>query len=156
MRDLLEERFPPQQNGTNPIVFHVSSGKLTDKATKDAVTDAVKAMSQAPHVHSVTNPLSSSGETAGLLSDDKRYAFAPVLMSIDSGDLDREASQKVFDATKPASDAGIEVAAAASDALPLAPLGENADNRPKGQDSRTLMLASFIDETTGCVRSGSD
>ena len=28
--DLLAERFPPQQNGKNPIVFHAASGKVTD------------------------------------------------------------------------------------------------------------------------------
>jgi len=28
--DLLAAKFPPQQNGANPIVFHVKTGKLTD------------------------------------------------------------------------------------------------------------------------------
>ena len=29
--DLLAAKFPPQQNGSSPIVFHVSKGKITDK-----------------------------------------------------------------------------------------------------------------------------
>ena len=33
VKDLLEPRFPPQQNGVNPIVFDVSTGKLTDEPT---------------------------------------------------------------------------------------------------------------------------
>jgi uncharacterized membrane protein YdfJ with MMPL/SSD domain len=114
VHDLLAERFPPQQNGTNPIVFHVESGKLTDQASSDAVTSAVKALRSAPHVHSVTNPISSDGKTAGLLSQDGRTGFAPVLLDVGSGELDEPMSQRIFDATKPAQDAGIEVAAAGS------------------------------------------
>ena len=47
-KDLLEERFPPQQNGVNPIVFDVSTGKLTDDDDKQAVTDSVKAIAAVP------------------------------------------------------------------------------------------------------------
>ena len=36
-KDLLEERFPPQQNGVNPIVFDVSTGRLTDDDTTELV-----------------------------------------------------------------------------------------------------------------------
>jgi uncharacterized membrane protein YdfJ with MMPL/SSD domain len=114
LQDLLAERFPPQQNGTSPIVFHVATGKLTDKSNADAVTSSVKALKKAPHVHSVTNPVSSDGQTAGLLSKDGTTGFAPVLLDIGSGELDEPISQRVFDATKPARDAGIKVAAAGS------------------------------------------
>ncbi len=34
VKDLLAEKFPPQQNGVNPIVFDVSEGKLTDEDNK--------------------------------------------------------------------------------------------------------------------------
>lgn len=115
VKDLLTEKFPPQQNGTNPIVFDVSEGKLTDQEYKQAITDAVKGMRKAPHVYSVTNPLSSSGQTAGLLSKDKQTAFAPVLLDIDSSVLDAPTAQRVFDeATEPAAKAGIAVAAGGS------------------------------------------
>jgi uncharacterized membrane protein YdfJ with MMPL/SSD domain len=114
VHDLLAERFAPQQNGTNPIVFHVRTGKLTDKGNADAVTASVQALRKAPHVHSVTNPVSSDGKTAGLLSDDGRTAFAPVLLDIGSGELDETVAERVFATTKPASDAGIDVAAAGS------------------------------------------
>ena len=72
------------------------------------------ALRKAPQVHSVTNPVSSNGQTAGLLSKDGRTGFAPVLLDIGSGVLDEEISQWVFDTTKPARDAGIKVAAAGS------------------------------------------
>ena len=41
VQDLLTERFPPQQNGANPIVFHVDTGKLSDSEYKPAVTASV-------------------------------------------------------------------------------------------------------------------
>ncbi|WP_406033930.1 MMPL family transporter [Nocardioides sp. NBC_00163] len=110
-KDLLSDRFPPQQNGVNPIVFHVSKGKLTDSANKQAVDSAVKEIGKQPHVHTVTNPLSSDGQTAGLLSKDGRTAFAPVLMDVGSGDLTEEIAGDVLDATHPAQDAGITTAA---------------------------------------------
>ena len=113
-KDLLEERFPPQQNGVNPIVFDVSTGKLTDDANKQAVTDSVKALKALPHVYSVTNPLSSDGQTAGLLAKDGQTAFAPVLLDIGSGELTTELAQEILDATEPAQKAGITVAAAGS------------------------------------------
>lgn len=113
-KDLLSDRFPPQQNGVNPIVFHVSKGKLTDSANKQAVDDAVKEIGKQPHVHTVTNPLSSDGQTAGLLSKDGRTAFAPVLMDVGSGDLTEKIAGDVLDATHPAQDAGITTAAGGS------------------------------------------
>jgi uncharacterized membrane protein YdfJ with MMPL/SSD domain len=111
-KDLLEEKFPPQQNGANPIVFDISSGKLTDSQYQTAVQDSVKAIKKQPHVYSVTNPLTSGGQTAGLLSKDKQTAFAPVLMDVSSGDLTEEIAQNVMDATDPAQKAGITTAAA--------------------------------------------
>ena len=56
VKDLLEEKFPPQQNGVNPIVLHVDTGKLTDSTNKPAVKQAIQDLKAAPHVYSVTNP----------------------------------------------------------------------------------------------------
>jgi uncharacterized membrane protein YdfJ with MMPL/SSD domain len=111
-KDLLQDRFPPQQNGANPIVFDIKSGKLTDDKYKQAITDSVKAIKKQPHVYSVTNPLTSNGQTAGLLAKDKQTAFAPVLMDVTSSDLTEEIAQDVMNATEPAQKAGITVAAA--------------------------------------------
>ena len=112
VQDLLTDRFPPQQNGANPIVFHVDHGKLTDQDNKQAVKAAVKGLRAAPHVYSVTSPLSDAGQTAGLLSDDKQTAFAPVLLDVGSAELDEQIASTVFQSTKPASSAGIQVEAA--------------------------------------------
>ena len=50
--DLLTSRFPPQQNGSSPVVFHVTRGKITDPANKQAVESSYKALAKAPHVAS--------------------------------------------------------------------------------------------------------
>ncbi|MFC5178790.1 MMPL family transporter [Nocardioides taihuensis] len=114
VKDLLEEKFPPQQNGVNPIILHVDSGKLTDAANKAAVKQAVQDLRAAPHVYSVTNPLSSSGQTAGLLSDDARTGFVPVLLDVNSGAVDEDLANQIFSTADPARDAGIEVEAGGS------------------------------------------
>lgn len=113
-KDLLQDRFPPQQNGVNPIVFDVSTGKLTDAAYKQAVNESVKAIRQEPPVSSATSPLSSAGQNAGLVAKDGQTAFAPVLLDLGSGDLTPEIAQGIVDATKPARDAGVTIAAAGS------------------------------------------
>ena len=114
VKDLLTNRYPPQQNGVNQIVFDVQQGKLTDNANKQATTASVKAIRKQPHVFSVTNPVSSDGKTAGLLSKDEQTAFAPVLLDIGSGELTEDIAGGVMDATEPARNAGIETAAAGS------------------------------------------
>ncbi|MEX2275166.1 MAG: hypothetical protein WEA10_06345 [Actinomycetota bacterium] len=35
--DLLARDFPPQQNGSSPIVFHAASGRVTDANAKAAI-----------------------------------------------------------------------------------------------------------------------
>jgi uncharacterized membrane protein YdfJ with MMPL/SSD domain len=137
VKDLLTERFPPQQNGVNPIVFDVLSGKLTDDANKAAIKESIQALRKTPHVYSVTNPLSSSGQTAGLLSKDKQTAFAPVLLNVDSGDLDVEIADRVFDATEPAQKAGIKVAAAGS-------LGTELSDQPTESSEIVGILAAML------------
>ncbi|HEX3222794.1 MAG TPA: MMPL family transporter [Nocardioides sp.] len=113
-KDLLQAKFPPQQNGANPIVFDIRQGKLTDQQYKKAIQDSVKEIKKQPHVFSVTNPLSNAGKTAGLLSKDKHTAFAPVLMDVSGSDLTTGIAQDVMDATEPAQKAGITTAAAGS------------------------------------------
>lgn len=113
-KDLLQDRFPPQQNGANPIVFDISSGRLGDDGYKKAVNESVKAIRQQPHVYSATSPLSSAGQNAGLVAEDGQTAFTPVLLDIGSGELTTEIAQRIVDATEPAQRAGVTVAAAGS------------------------------------------
>ena len=107
--DMLRAEFPPQQNGLSPLVFHVSSGKLTDPANKKAVEDALRAIEAMPEVHTVISPFSRAGES--FVSDDGRTAVAQVLMGLDWGKLDKEMASRVLAAADPARAAGIQVEA---------------------------------------------
>ena len=117
--DLLAAKFPPQQNGSNPIVFHVSKGKLTDSANKGAIEDSYKALLKAPHVYSATDPFKNAA--AGLVSPDGRFVFIPVLLNIGNGQVTESLAQQIFDATKPAQKQGIEVAAGGTIGSALSP-----------------------------------
>ena len=112
--DLLADQFPPQQNGTNPIVFHVDSGKITDSDNEKAINQAAKAIQGMPDVVSAPSPFSD--DTGGAyISKDKTTAFIPVLLNISSADLDEDEAQAVLDAAeKPAEPLGMEVAAGGS------------------------------------------
>jgi uncharacterized membrane protein YdfJ with MMPL/SSD domain len=73
--DLLASRFPPRQNGSSPVVFHVAKGKITDAANKQAVESSYKALSKAPHVASAPDPFANAA--SGLVSKDAKTAFTP-------------------------------------------------------------------------------
>jgi uncharacterized membrane protein YdfJ with MMPL/SSD domain len=111
--DVLAERFPPQQNGTNPIVFHVASGKITDSDNTKAINQAAAAIRGMPDVVSAPSPFGDESST--LVSKDEKTAFIPVLLDISSADLDEEEAQAVLDAAeKPTVPLGMEVAAGGS------------------------------------------
>src|SRR5215831_1524820 len=107
--DLLAAKFPPQQNGSSPIVFHVTKGKITDKANQDAVESSYKALLKVPGVYSATDPFGNS--SSALVSKDGHTAWTPVLLKISNGQVTEALAQRVFDATKPAQKQHIEVAA---------------------------------------------
>ena len=117
--DLLATKFPPQQNGSSPIVFHAVKGKITDKDNKNAVEASYKALLKAPHVYSATDPFGSS--SSALISTDDRTAFSPVLLNISSGQVTEELAQRIFDATAAARKQGIEVAAGGTIGTALSP-----------------------------------
>ena len=84
--DLLAANFPPQQNGSSPLVFHTTAGKLTDGAEKasdpgrrEAVEGPARVLGDRP-----VRPAAQSG----LVSKDRTYAFIPVVLDIDAGQLD--------------------------------------------------------------------
>jgi uncharacterized membrane protein YdfJ with MMPL/SSD domain len=112
--DILAAKFPPQQNGTNPIVFHVDEGKLTDPANERAMDATFALMKAGPHVHSVSNPVGKNGKAAGILSDDERTGIMPVLLDIGSGFVTVNLADAILEATEPARTAGIDVAVGGS------------------------------------------
>ena len=117
--DLLAANFPPQQNGSNPIVFHVSKGKITDTANKNAVEASYKALVKAPDVYSATDPFGKS--SAALVSTDAHTLFIPVLLKVSNGQVTEELARRIFAATAPAQKQGIEVAAGGTIGSALSP-----------------------------------
>jgi uncharacterized membrane protein YdfJ with MMPL/SSD domain len=125
--DLLEEEFPPQQNGSSPIVFHAPDGSITTDEHKSAVESSVKAITKVPHVASATDPFANSA--AGLVSKDGTAAFSPVLMDLASSELDEDEAQAVLDAAQPARDAGLVVEAGGPIGSTLAPIDTESSER---------------------------
>ena len=117
--DLLAANFPPQQNGSNPIVFHVVKGNITTGANKNAVEASYKALAKAPHVYSATDPFGKS--SSALTSADHRTVFIPVLLKISNGQVTEDVARRIFDATKPAQKQGIQVAAGGTMGSALSP-----------------------------------
>src|SRR5215475_3958827 len=117
--NLLAANFPPQQNGSNPIVFHVAKGNITTGANKDAVEASYKALAKAPHVYSATDPFGKS--SSALTSADHRTVFIPVLLKISNGQVTEDVARRIFDATKPAQKQGIQVAAGGTMGSALSP-----------------------------------
>ncbi len=108
--DILAQRFPPQQNGTNPFLFHVDQGKLTDPANAAAIDTTFEAIRSNEAVFSVLNPVGSKGEQAGIITKDETTAFMPVLLNIESGFITTDLADRILSATAPARKAGIDVA----------------------------------------------
>ncbi len=111
--DLLADRFPPQQNGQNPIIFRAPSGeKVTDSANKQAIQESFKAIKNLPHVFSAISPFSQRGQ--GQLSKDERTAFITVLLDIGSEEITQPIAESFLKAAQPGREAGMEVAAGGS------------------------------------------
>jgi uncharacterized membrane protein YdfJ with MMPL/SSD domain len=110
--DLLEARFPPQQNGSNPLVFHTSTGKVTDASNKQAIEAAYKQLKTLRHVATVVDPFSQQG--AHQISRDKKTAFIPVLLDVGGAELTQEIAESVIHAGNPGVKAGMEVAVGGS------------------------------------------
>jgi uncharacterized membrane protein YdfJ with MMPL/SSD domain len=110
--DLLASRFPPQQNGSNPLVFHARTGKVTDADAKQAIQASLTRLKKLPHVVAAVDPFSQRG--AAQISKDKTTAFIPVLLDVSGDELTQEIAESVLDAGKPAARAGLQVAVGGS------------------------------------------
>jgi uncharacterized membrane protein YdfJ with MMPL/SSD domain len=102
--DLLADRFPPQQNGANPVVFHVDSGTLDDGGTRQkAINSAATELRKLDYVYSAVNPFSQQGQAQ--LSQDQKTAFISILLTVGSDSLTTEQAQEVLDTAQPFADA---------------------------------------------------
>ncbi len=110
--NLLADRFPPQQNGSNPLVFHTLTGKVTDANAKQAIEASYQRVKKLPHVALAVDPFSQRG--ASQISKDKQTAFIPVLLDVGGDELTQEVAESVLDAGNPARRAGMQVAVGGS------------------------------------------
>ena len=107
-QDLLSSKLPEQAYGSNPVVVHTGKGKLTDSAPKKAIEDTVTALGKDPGVIKATDPLKGANNPA--LSKDGQSAYISVFLRQGPADLTEDDAQKVIDASKPLSDAGLDTA----------------------------------------------
>ena len=107
--ELLEDQFPPQQNGKNPIVFRATKGKVTDATNKQAIEQSYKNIKGLPHFYSATDPFSQEGQAQ--ISKDKTTAFIAVLLSVPNSEITEGLAEKYLNAAEPARKAGMKVAA---------------------------------------------
>jgi uncharacterized membrane protein YdfJ with MMPL/SSD domain len=110
--NLLAARFPPQQNGSNPLVFHARTGKVTDASAKEAIQASYARVKKLPHVAAAVDPFSQRG--AAQVSKDKETAFIPVLLDVSGDELTQEIAESVLAAGRPAAKAGLQVAVGGS------------------------------------------
>ena len=111
--DLLASRFPPQQNGNNPIVFHVTHGQAHRRGQQEGDQRVRQGAAKQPHVSSAPNPFSQAAPRACSQGQADRVHAGPARHRL--GDLTEEIADDVFDATEPGREgAGIEVAAGGS------------------------------------------
>jgi uncharacterized membrane protein YdfJ with MMPL/SSD domain len=107
--ELLEDQFPPQQNGKNPIVFRATKGTVTDSTNKPAIVQSYKNMKALPHFDSAVNPFSQEGQAQ--ISKDKKTAFIAVLLKVPNSEITEDLAQSYLDAAEPARKVGMKVAA---------------------------------------------
>ncbi len=108
-QDLLADNLPAQAYGTNPVVLKVDKGKLSDSANSKAIGKTVDDLRNQPDVRSAVSPLSKEGAAA--LSKNGQIGYIIVTLKPGPSQLSEEDAEEIFDATAPASDAGIDVSA---------------------------------------------
>ncbi|HEY2600875.1 MAG TPA: MMPL family transporter [Thermoleophilaceae bacterium] len=107
---LLDQRFPVQANGSNPIVMKAPGGaKLSDQRYADAVGATTDQLRKEPGVASATSPLSQAGKA--FLSKDGEIGYISVVLKDSPSQLTEDDAHQILKAEQPARDAGLQVAA---------------------------------------------
>ena len=103
--NLLETRFPSQQDPTASIVFATRTGTLSDATDRAAIGKVLATVSRLPGVANVTNPFG----TVPRVSADGRIAVATASYDGSFADLPKGAFEALESAGAPARAAGIDV-----------------------------------------------
>ena len=106
--ELLEDNLPEQAYGSNPLAFEAHQGKLTEPKYAKAIEASAKRLQELPEVNSALDPLSKKGMEAGLLSEDGKIAYVPVVLGVGPSEMTEAKANAVLDAARPAEEAGLE------------------------------------------------
>ena len=105
---LLEQRFPSQANGTNPVVLRAPDGaKLSASKYKAPIDDTVSALRKDPDVRDATSPLSSKGSS--LLTKHAGIGYIALNLRPGPSDLSTDDAERIVALADPAREAGLEV-----------------------------------------------
>ncbi len=103
-QNLLNDRFPSQENGTNPVVIVSHGARLDGGANRKAVNTTVTNLRQVPHVTKAVSPFSAEGS----LTKNGQIASIPVTLNVGAADLTNSQAEAVSDAADPARNAGLD------------------------------------------------
>ncbi len=105
--DLLEQRFPSQANGTNPVVLRAPAGTdITASKYKQPIDDTVAALKKDPDVRSATSPLAKG---SALLAKDKKIGYIALNLRPSPSELTTDDAERIVALADPARDAGLDV-----------------------------------------------
>ena len=105
--NLLEKSFPTQSGDTNQIVWHTSSGSVSDPKYKDRISAMLAKVEKGPNVVEVKSPFDKAN--AGQISKDGRTAYATVNMNKLFQDLPKSSYTKLIDTAEAARTDGLQV-----------------------------------------------
>jgi RND superfamily putative drug exporter len=103
---LLESHFPAQAGDSDQIVFHATTGTLSDATTRAAVRATLAAVAHVPHVTGVVSPYSNPHA----LSRDRTIGFATVTFDERGDALPTNAVKRVISVAQSARSATLQVA----------------------------------------------
>ena len=106
--ELLQDRFPSQANGTNPVVLRAPGGKkITASQYQQPIDATVKALKADPDVRGATSPLSGKG--SALLAKDKTIGYIALRLKPSPSDLSTDDAERIVALADPARRAGLDV-----------------------------------------------
>ena len=106
--DLVEQYFPGQVNGTNPVLFKAEKGKITDQTNRQLVDQTVKDLKGAAGVASVTSPFSQDGQAQ--IGKGEQIAYASVTLVDAPGELSNDEADDLVDIATAKENGELEVA----------------------------------------------
>lgn len=93
--DLVEQHFPGQINGTNPVLFKAEKGTITDQQNQELINKTVKSLEAEEGVASVVSPFSKQGQAQ--ISKGGKISYASVTLADGPGELSVEEAENLVD-----------------------------------------------------------